>query len=307
MSHRPVILAIVPVDDLRSPAVRRAQELARRLDGVLHLCRVVDDPECAGRFLLDDHQESLLALARECSDSIEEVRHEVIWTGVPHQAILDRCRALHADYVVKDIGRTSALRRLLFTPLDWQLVRELPANLLLVRPESPPVMRRVLAAVDALAPAGERADLNRQVIETAAALAASIGAELELASVAVTPGPTAGHCAAPPPAELRNRHHQALAALGVRYGMPAEHIHGLEGSATASIRELVASRCFSLVVVGNVHRNAMLRMLIGSTAEALLREVECDLMVVGGAGPAELPSYDPAHQPAADSLRATCI
>jgi len=262
--------------------------------------------DCAcRRSALDDHRASLAALARECADGVAEVHHEVIWTGVPHQAILGRCRALHADYVVKDIGRTSALRRLLFTPLDWQLMRELPANLLLVRPESAPALHRILVAVDALAPAGAHPDLNNHIIEAATALASGVGAKLELASVDVTPGPAVDHCTAPAPAEIRDRHDRALRALAQQHGVPAEHVHALEGSAIAALGELVARRCIGLVAVGNVHRNAVLRLLSGSTAEALLQELECDLLVINDDGPAA--TDVPEHRPAAQRFPMACV
>lgn len=304
MSRAPVILAVVPTDALRTSAVRRAIELARRSGGTLYLCSFVHDPlvDAAGmrggvetavharHALLDEQLIALRALAAECAETVADVRCEAVWAALPHESILARAAALEADYVVKDCGRESLLSRVLFTPLDSKLVRLLPCALMLVRVQAPPCPQRILAAVDVLAEGGEGAELTERLMHTARELAACSGASLDLVSVApaMPARPGIPFDAAAVLGHVRASHAAAFEALADHHGVAPERRHCLAGIPGERIAALARAQGMDLVVVGNAHHGALARMLLGSTAEGLLQHLECDMVVVKRGGLAEL-------------------
>jgi len=296
MSLTPVILAVVSDETLPTAAIGRAVELARRSGGVLHLCSFVHDPliETAEmrpnaeiavhgrRALLEERAAALRALAQRYAGEVAEIRHEALWAAEPCESILAKAISVSADYVVKDVGRESTLSRLLFTPLDWKLVRLLPCKLMLVGLGAASAIGRVLAAVDALREEGGREGLNRQILRVARELSGYHDAALDLASVAPAMTTRSGAPLGIDPLldRVLARHTVAFETLVRDCGIAAERAHQLVGAPAERIAALARSIRADLVVIGNVYHGPLERLLLGSTAEVLMQLLQCDLVVV---------------------------
>jgi len=294
MNQAPVILAIVPSKIEHSAAIRRAAEMARLSGGRLHLCVFVFDgligteiprshvAELACRAFVAGFDAELRKLAAELAHPQFSIECEALWAPVPHETIMAKALAIGADCVVKDVRQESVLRRMLFTPLDWKLIRLLPCDLMLVGPDSPPRPERVLAAVDVLAEDPQIADsLNDRIVASARTLAEYSNAGLDLASVMPWfPLSTRSTHSSKHYDEMVMQHLKAMRSFAERLKLPAKRCHRPLGVPAEAIVKIAEELTIDITVVGNFYRNGWERLLLGSTAETLLQQLRSDLLVV---------------------------
>jgi len=133
--------------------------------------------------LRDQEVDYLAHLAKRLADlSRLEVKHRVI-DGPIAEMIHGEATATQADLVVMTTHGRGPFNRLWLGSIADQLVRRLPARLLLVRPgdglpnlAQPPLVRNMLIALDG-------SEFAEQIIEPATALGALLGAEYTLVRV----------------------------------------------------------------------------------------------------------------------------
>ncbi|HET6473647.1 MAG TPA: universal stress protein [Pseudomonadales bacterium] len=85
-------------------------------------------------------------------------------------------------------------------------------------------------------------------------------------------------------AELLERAKSQLAAIAARYGVPSERQYLERGHAPTQILRLAKDKGVDLVILGSHGRHGW-RLLLGSTANAVLHHAECDVLAVRMAGP----------------------
>ncbi|GAB4198465.1 MAG: universal stress protein [Wenzhouxiangellaceae bacterium] len=78
---------------------------------------------------------------------------------------------------------------------------------------------------------------------------------------------------------VRKQMRERLDELGEAYQIPDEQRHLLTGSPAAEIRKMADENDFDLIIVGT-HGRAGVRLLLGSTANAVLHGVKCDVLAV---------------------------
>jgi universal stress protein E len=291
MSASSTILAVLAADAIRSPALYRAFELARRASAPLHLLCLASAAEVDAVLVQEESNEpehahqrfeaefgiALGVLAHELAAEGLRLSTEVVCTGAQHQAVLASVAGCGAGLVVKDVHRESGLRRLLMTPLDQQLLRQMPGELMLVAAGSAASPRRVLAAVDVLEPDQDAECLNLRIVQRARELADAPEAELHLVSVFAAPRGCAADSIS---ADALARHAETFGRFADACAVPAHCRHRLIGIPGQQLTDLAQQRGVDLLVLGNHYRNALQRMLLGSTAEAVLEHAACDLLMV---------------------------
>ena len=142
------------------------------------------------------------------------------------------------------------------------------------------------AAVDPLHETDKPAALDHKLVETARRLASATGAGMHTA-----------HCYSPLPhtlafdsglvadydgyaAQVHDQHAEALSAFAGRLGMTADQQHLLEGFPEQAIPRFVSQRDINLLVMGAISRSRLENALVGHTAERLLEEVPCDMLII---------------------------
>ena len=196
MTQSQRLLLIAPSAMNRTPAFDRAAALALAMQLPLHIVAFdysqvlalagLFAPEqfCLARDgYLQTHRQWLVEQAGLMSKHGVEVTSEVVWVQHPYEEILSFINEMPLMLIIKDAQEESAFKRVFFTPLDWQLLRDCPVPVHLVTTPLNARPRNVLAIIDVLRDEDQDPVFNDQIINAAAKLAAVCDASLELLHV----------------------------------------------------------------------------------------------------------------------------
>ena len=300
MDFKHILVVIDPTTpEEAQPSLIRAEELSLRYPAAtltLFICdynsaldggRLFATPglEKARTSLIDSHVRHLDKLAAPLRERGVDVHTRAVWGKRLDRNILHALSETGADLVVKTTHHHNPLKRLLLTNTDWQLIRHCETPLWLVK-QGERSIDSVCVGVDPLHEADKPAALDRKLVGVAQDIASSGGASLHVT-----------HCYNPLPRTLvydasviadydgyaedvRKRHAAAFDEFGNQLGLPADHTHLLQGYAEEVLPEFVEQRHIDLLVMGAVSRSRLDAALVGHTAERLLDEVPCDVLVV---------------------------
>lgn len=193
------IMVIVDPTCHEQPALAKAVQIAGRCDGHLELfaCDVRQDvPESwAGRSRMDEFREltrlrllsDLKALAGPLRAQGLHVSTVCEWSAAPELGIAQHAIRASADLIVKETHHHGSHPHATITHTDWDLIRQLPAPLLLVRAAEWTSSPRVLAAVEPAHPADRPVALDQWIVDHGRALADTLGGSLSVCHVLQSP------------------------------------------------------------------------------------------------------------------------
>jgi nucleotide-binding universal stress UspA family protein len=233
--------------------------------------------------------EALAAAARETGVEADAALDE----GTAHVEIIRRVLRDGHDLVLK--GQHTGASRLAgaYRGPDLHLIRKCPCPVWIVREETGPGVRRILACVDPDHDDADetRAALNRTVLELAQSLAERDGASVDLLGVWSVVGESFLRSGRPQIAseevdaivELERR--KSLARLrkmsdAVPAGTVTRNLLHLKGVPGDVIPEHAAQAGIDTIVMGTVGRTGIAGVVIGNTAETILGRVSCSVVAV---------------------------
>lgn len=296
------ILAVTDPTAGAQPALERALSVARAFDCPVEVFACIYDQYLAGERFLDS--EGL----KRARDGMAEATygwlegqlagHEVAgldlsiqvgWHSPLHEGIIRRADKIGADLVIKDTHYHPRLERALFSNTDWALIRGLAQTLWLVKPGSPQPGRLWLAAVDPGHEHDKPASLDRSILDVASALQDKLGGCLHVVhayprvsnatlSISAIPGAVAYPLELPEEQVVEN-HRAALESLLHGRGVASECRHLQAGEAGEVLLSLAGQLGAGVVIMGAVARSPIKRLIIGSTAERVLDELPCDVVI----------------------------
>lgn len=293
------LLLIAPTEMVRTPAFERARALACATGAVLHIVAFdyVQALAAAGLFdhdamaqaregYLQVHRQWLEQQARFQRCEGVQVSTEVVWARPTLAHLLEYVNDFHADLVIKDTHRVSALDRAFHRPLDWQLLRDCPAPLHLVIDTTNPKPLSILATIDLSHLEELTQGLNDRILDLASSLAESCGATLHLLNVsgwselgeAQVNVPTATLDDSLGDA-VNDAQLEAFEALAERYGVEKQRRHLLPGIPPKVIAHFAQQHAFDMVVLGTTYHRGI-DIFIGSTAESVLNRSPCSLTII---------------------------
>jgi universal stress protein E len=289
------ILLIAAGPRQHTPALQRAFDLARRAEIPVHICLLVHDPlierssalinpevrRLAQQQFLDENKAWLDTLIAAWRADGLETTGAVAWAPRPEEAILAAVVRHKPALVIKDVGRDSLLRRITYTALDWKLVRHCPAPLMLVHGLSTHLPRRILAAVDTAAASGG-GGLNGLILREALKLGDWSDADVELGHVfPYLPFSAGAHPSLESVyAHARNTDEASFKAFAGEHQVPEAARHWREGNPVERLIDMVKEQGIDLLVLGSAQRPTLERVLLGSTAETVLFQSPCDVLLV---------------------------
>ena len=305
------IVAGVSKTDTDDPTLVAAVELARWTGAKLHLVHTFDLPPVftgmepgyvAGEwatFFTDDGRERLEAAVRALAPGVESACTAV--PGPSASAILQVAEEARADLLVVGAARTGRIAGAFLGTTAQRVLRGAEAPVLVVRRAVRRPLERVLMATDLSELAGA---VHRRGAETVEAV---FGAPAAVRALHVAAFPHVGY---PVPREAveagtRDALDRFLAKLP-RALHPVTPVVRIGGAADRIVAE-AESWDADLLVVGTQARGWGERLLLGSVAEAAVRDAPCNVLAIppaavameaGAAAQEAVGEGAPPHQPA---------
>lgn len=301
---RRILVAIGDVRHVPRNELRKAAALARASGASIELFHALAEPDVGAAWRGVSTVPALrtyrtLAAVKSCR-RLEQftrdkslrglsVRCTAAWDYPAHEAIVRRARLCRADLVMA-VARPHRLGgRLLLRNTDWELIRQCPVPLLLVKSRRPYRQPVVLAAVDPFHGHARPAGLDARLLAAGRRFAQLLRGTLHvfhaympLVTIAAAPVGTAPLVVLPPEAEEAHGRQIArvIDALAARSGIARSRRHVHMGDVAGELRAATRGLRAGLVVMGAVSRSALKRFFIGNAAEHVLDALDCDVLIV---------------------------
>jgi universal stress protein E len=203
---------------------------------------------------------------------------EVAWDYPLDEAIVRHATARRPWLVAKDTHHHNLLQRTVLSNTDWNLIRDCPAPLLLVKNREIAAAPAVLAAVDPVHEHDKPARLDDAIYAFGVELCAKTGGSLHLVHAVETPLGVE----LPPNvrALVAAEHREALEEFLLNHPVPGQNVHVLEGLAHECLQHAAEAQKADFLVMGAVMRRGIKKVLIGSTAARVLDRLPCDLVII---------------------------
>jgi len=205
-------------------------------------------------------------------------------------AILKKILEYKPDITLKSIQKPSALKNILITNTDWYLIQNSPCPLLLVKSQQWHHDGSIIAAVDPLHVKAQQNQLDHLLLDTAASLAKN----LQLT-------PRAFHSYLPDMGtmfpkvldagdyikEVKRNHQVKVEQLSQTHGIGPENVTLVKGELIKSLLQCIKKERGNILVLGALSRNFVERAIVGSTAEKILYDTPCDVLIMKNTQPAQ--------------------
>jgi universal stress protein E len=203
-----------------------------------------------------------------------------------YEAIVRRACAIKADLIVSGSHRDRHTAAGLLRLTDWELLRQSPVPVLLVKRSRPYRHPNVLAAVDPCHAHSKPLQLDEEILSVGSAIADALNGKLHAvhAYAPVVIGSAAASVSASvtvrlegiAAADAKTQFERALEGSNI----PRTRRHLVGDFPAAAIDEVARRTDADIVVMGALSRSGLKRLIIGNTAEELLGELPCDLLIV---------------------------
>lgn len=290
------ILLIPGRGGTESAAVRRAQALAESFTAEIQVFDPVYEPLLEGyyghneiyeplrRRLVEERRETAERIAEALGKGGRRASADAVWDHPIEQAIARRANARDVDVIVTEplAGHAGAMSH-----ADWRLVAMSPVPVLVVRSDARTAYRKIVAAVDPIHAHAKPADLDATILAQAQALQARFGVELEVVHcfVPLTRLAAAGADAGDLPLDdaeraLEEARRHEVERLVAGAGLPVSSIRLEAGRPEDVLERMLEGGEADLVVMGALSRGRLRDLVIGSTAERVLRGGKGDVLAV---------------------------
>lgn len=176
------------------------------------------------------------------------------------------------------------LKKVILTPEGWKLLRTCPCPILIVKQNKSWLNRPVLAAVDLGSPNKSHIELHNKLMQIANTLTFIAKGSLHLVSVYPSPIFSEIHPDSKLPGltpQIREHYISACNTYEEKYlDLTKENIHLQAGSPELVIPQIAAEIDAAVCVIGTVARTGISGVLIGNTAESILDDLTCDILVI---------------------------
>jgi nucleotide-binding universal stress UspA family protein len=280
------------------PALEQAVGLAMRCGAALTIVDVLPEVPARARDFLTPELEEELTVSRR--DRLADIAGRItgvqvstkVLRGRPATAIIQEVLRSGHDLVVRSHARDLADVPRSLGPVDMELLRQCPCPVWLIGPGGGPRLRRIAAAVHSHTDEAAERQLNATILNLALILRELGGGELTLVEAWSLFGENLLRARTPAEAlaEQVEAVHRAveadLAALVAAFGDRARGVRtvSLKGIPEDVIPAFVESEGIDVVVMGTVARTGIAGLVMGNTAERVLRRLHGNVLAVKPAG-----------------------
>ncbi|HWL63219.1 MAG TPA: universal stress protein [Steroidobacteraceae bacterium] len=297
---RRILLAVKNPRQRAFPALAKAAALAQALGAQLELFHAISGPVAVDAFSEDAirkyedgqralHLRRLEAMATPLRQRGLAVTTAAEWDYPSYEAVIRHARRSRADLIVVGRHEGRHVARWLLRYSDWELLRQSPVPVLLVKKARPYRSPAILAAVDPSHAFAKTAQLDGAILEAGSAISGATGGALHVlhAYVPTIDDISQGQLRQPNASQLIVDHaaKQAERRLektlrGAKVEVKAARRHVLAMHPVDAIPQLARRLGCDIVVMGALARSGLKGLFIGNTAERLFDDLNCDLLVV---------------------------
>ena len=292
-----ILVAQRPGDGF-TPAALRARELAQASSTPVDvcLCSVLFDAHIADHragdhspvtamreAMIRAEEETLENVAGHIQGVCKSITQQVCWGDPVADELIKAAAEFRADIVIATTHTHSRLSHMLFTPTDWDLLRQCPIPVLFAHYQSFRPYKKALVAVDPIHVWDRSAQLDNELIRAAKRLSVPFAGEVFLGNAYPVPGLCVMAEYSPPGdifEQWRGEHKAAVAKLAEANDIDAAHVRLLADHPKHAIPKLVETVDADLVVMGSVSRRHR-RRLVAQNAGYVLDHIDRDVLVVG--------------------------
>lgn len=289
---RRILAAVADTSANGQVAARKAIELAWLFDADVVLYHACYDPALSGgvffdtpglakarRELMDEAVARLESLSATLGEAGIEIHVQSEYQRNIPDAVARAAVRADADLIVAEPRYRATRRHRGLSHTDWELARLSPVPVLMCRSAAPYAKPRIVAAVDPGGHGLRPSSLDVRIVGLAAAFDRAANGRVFLV-----------HCERDPrlrllvrPELLRRENARVrgmLQRLAQGVGLGTRAIRIVHGEPASALLDAVNELGADLLVLGAVSRGKLGDLLIGSTAERLLHEAPCDILVV---------------------------
>lgn len=297
---RRILVAVKQPGRRASAGLAKAEQLAKAAGASVELFHALSTPIEAeaffytGRNMADaerkiraDALAELEKTARRLRSRGLQVRVVAEWDFPAYEAVVRQAIRTHADLIVAEQHLGRRLVPWMLHLNDWELLRLSPAPVLLVKSSRRYRRPDVLAALDPLHAFAKTARLDPEILRLASGITRLLRGRLHAmhAYLPVPPVGVAGEILAANligqlEAEARRQARRGFERELKRSGIPQSRRYLAREFAIEAIPRSARRIRAGLVVMGAVSRSGLRRVFIGNTAERVLDELPCDILVV---------------------------
>ncbi len=282
----------------QDPALVLAARLAKRDGAALTLLDVVPDLSWPWQYLTGGWEQTIEDLSGRKRERLEAKAAMLVANGIDAKAILTDGRLSVAlvsqviegqhDLLIKTAEASGANRSGFVGSTDSRLLSKCPCPLLILRDGDQVGFRHVAVALDVLDPAELQLALDRQVLQAAQAIGEGElqlvyalprleeVVRVDLADVdLVSPAQLATW-----QTELERLAKEKLRVASEMLGSAPYQCLVIPGEPAEAIPEFVKAHDIDLLVMGSLGRSGLDGLLIGNTAEQVLRQLTCSVLTL---------------------------
>jgi len=298
-SIRRILVAVKDPSAKSLRAVTKAAQLARALGAEIELFHSISTTLYVDAYSSTEPLSGIERIIRgRCLEDLEfaaaRVRRNDLkvtvaaeWDYPIYEAVIRRAAHIKADLIVAEqhAGRHRAPSLLRLT--DWELLRLSPVPVLLVKTDGAYRRPAVLAAVDPTHAYSKPAKLDDEILSAGSAVTKALRGTLH-AVHAYSAMVTSAYRDFQPPDDVIARVDMEAAAQAKRgfdqalssVKIPRSRRHLVNRNPVDAIARTAHETHSSIVVMGAISRSGFKRLFIGNTAESLLDQLRCDLLIV---------------------------
>jgi universal stress protein E len=214
----------------------------------------------------------------------------LVRVGMAYQEVKDELLRSDYDLVITGSAEPWTLKDVVVGNTHRRLIRDCSSPVWIVRYRPHSLSGRIVVALDADPHDDDRTALAAQLLRVSSAIAGWDNSEVHIANVAWSFSDylRALHAgfsveqANDLEKEFRSEQHRSLDRLlwGMNIAPGTLHTHLLQGNTVQAVATLVSHLDADLLVIGSVGRSGLAGLLIGNTAEKVMRQVNCSTLVI---------------------------
>jgi universal stress protein E len=214
------------------------------------------------------------------------IESKILWQRNCAEAILNEITSNDYDLVIKSPEEHGFLNSMLFTPLDWQILRMSNIPILIAKEHPWHENSNILVALNFADKSNKYQRLiNLKLLRNAQILAKLTKGTIHLVNAAPPLIPTTiiempGFSPNLYSEALFNYNKEAITLFAKKHRIEPEHCYVKEGQPDDVIPELASELNACAILIGNAGRDGLTGAIIGNTCEQIIDDTNCDLLVI---------------------------